>query len=78
MSAGTGRALHPLNRGFQWSDTRPPYRCVTPEQARDYDERGFFVLEDAFDAETVARVVAEIDPVEEQVEAFLGGLGGGA
>jgi len=66
-----GPALHPLNRGFRWSDTRPPFRRIGPEQARAYDERGFFVLEDAFDATTVARVIAEIDPIEAQVEAFL-------
>jgi len=65
---------HPLNQGFAWPDHPGPFRCVTPAQARAYDEDGFFVLEDAFDAATLARVVAEIDPFEAKVEAFLRGL----
>ena len=47
-------APHPWNRGFTWPDHAGPFRRVTPEQARAYDEQGFFVLEDAVDAETVA------------------------
>ena len=37
-------------------DTAGPFRVVTEEQARAFDEQGFFVLEDAFDAETVDAV----------------------
>jgi ectoine hydroxylase-related dioxygenase (phytanoyl-CoA dioxygenase family) len=44
---------------------------VTPEQARAYDEQGFFVIEDAFDAETVAGLIEDLDPAEAEVEAFL-------
>ncbi len=63
--------LHELNTGFRWQDHRGPFARVTPRQARAFDEDGFFLLEDAFDAELMARVVAEIDPWEARVEAFL-------
>ncbi len=62
---------HPLNRDFRWHAPPPPYRRITPEQARSYDELGYFVLEDVFDAETIVRVEAEIDPNEAQVEDAL-------
>jgi len=62
---------HEWNRSFEWHVPDGPYRIITPEQARAYDDQGFFVLPDAFDADTVARVTAEIDPMEEQFEAAL-------
>jgi ectoine hydroxylase-related dioxygenase (phytanoyl-CoA dioxygenase family) len=62
---------HAWSRGFRWQPPRGPYRRVTPEQARSWDERGFFVLEGAFDAATVARVTEEIAPFEAKAEAFL-------
>ncbi|MCG8589759.1 MAG: phytanoyl-CoA dioxygenase family protein [Proteobacteria bacterium] len=64
-------ALHEWNQGFEWQPCPPERRLLTDEQARAYDEDGFFVLEDAFDAETVARATAAIDPFEAQVEQFL-------
>ncbi len=62
---------HELNTGFEWQPTRGPYRRITQQQAESYNERGFFLFEDAFDADTVAEIVAEIDPFEAQAEAFL-------
>ena len=69
--------LHPLNSGFEWLDHPGPPVHVRPEQLRAYDERGFFLLEDAFDADEMARVIAEIDPWEEKVEGFLRRQDGG-
>jgi len=63
--------LHSLNRGFAWQPRRGPFARVTAAQAAAYDERGCFVLEDAFDAATLERVIAEIDPLEAKVESFL-------
>ena len=49
-SAGeTAPALHPLNHGFSWTPARGPFRLITDEQARSFNERGFFVLENAID-----------------------------
>lgn len=63
--------LHPWNRSFTWEPHRGPFRRVTAEQARAYDEEGFFLLEDAFDAATVRRVCDEIDPLERETVEFL-------
>ena len=62
---------HPLNAAFTWHTASRPFRRITVEQARAYSEAGYFVLEDAVDAETLRTVLAEIDPLEAQVEAFL-------
>jgi ectoine hydroxylase-related dioxygenase (phytanoyl-CoA dioxygenase family) len=69
--------LHPLNRSFRWEQPRGPYRRITPAQARAYDEDGFFVLDDAFDAGTVQCMIDEIDPLERRVEDFLRTQDGG-
>ena len=66
--------LHPLNRDFQWAVPAGPFRLVTADQARCFDEQGGFVLADALDAATVRALVDAIDPFEAQVESFLGGL----
>ena len=63
--------MHPLNQGFSWTATSPPYRRITSEQAASFDEQGFFVVEDAFDGDGIARLLAEIDPMEEQFEGWL-------
>jgi ectoine hydroxylase-related dioxygenase (phytanoyl-CoA dioxygenase family) len=62
---------HPLSQGFEWQPARGPLRHLSAAQARAYDEKGYFVLEDAFDAATLARIVAAIDPLEEEVEELL-------
>ncbi len=62
---------HPLNRAFEWRPPHGPFRRVPPEQARAYDEKGFFVLEDVFDPDTLKELIREIDPIEEKVEGFL-------
>jgi ectoine hydroxylase-related dioxygenase (phytanoyl-CoA dioxygenase family) len=67
---------HPLSSDFTWVPPRPPFRFVSDERAASYGERGFFVVEDAFDAETVANVVAEIDPMEHEMEELLHAQGG--
>ncbi len=63
--------LHPLNQGFVWTRASARPRRITAAQAGDWDERGFFLLEDAFDRDTVREVIAEIDPLEAQTEAYL-------
>jgi len=65
---------HPLNRSFEWQPTRGPFRRVTADQARRYDEDGCFVLDDALDPATVRSLLDEIDPLEAESEAVLRGL----
>jgi phytanoyl-CoA hydroxylase len=71
LAAGMKPEPHAWSHGFEWCAPRGPYRRISAEQARSWDERGFFVLEDAFDAATVARVAEEIAPFEAKSEAFL-------
>ena len=64
-------ALHPLNHGFTWTPARGPFLLISDEQARSFNERGFFVLENAIDPATVVRVRDAIDPFEAKAEEFL-------
>lgn len=65
------RAPHPWNESFTWADHPGPFSTVTAAQARQFDELGFFVVEDAFDAATVAALDREIAPGEAAVRSFL-------
>jgi ectoine hydroxylase-related dioxygenase (phytanoyl-CoA dioxygenase family) len=68
---------HPLNKGFAWSDHTGPYRCVSPEQAAQYDRNGFFLLEGVVSQETRERLLSAIDPFEKALEDKLRELDGG-
>jgi ectoine hydroxylase-related dioxygenase (phytanoyl-CoA dioxygenase family) len=68
---------HPWNTGFRWPEHEGPFRVVSEQHARAYDERGFFVLEDALDAETVRALDAEIAPFDARALEFLRGQPGG-
>ncbi|MGH0034142.1 MAG: phytanoyl-CoA dioxygenase family protein [Myxococcota bacterium] len=69
--------LHPLNTGFRWMRAPGPPRMLRQEQVRSYDEQGFFVLESAFDSDTLARAIREIDAFEAATEAILERAPGG-
>ena len=62
---------HPLNRNFRWRDAQGPFRRLSESQAREFDARGFTVVEGAFDSAVLERLVAEIDPIEARVESVL-------
>lgn len=70
--------LHELNRDFTWIDHDParPRRRLTDEQVRRFDRDGFVLVEDAFDAAQVACMLAQIDPLEAELEALLRAAGG--
>jgi phytanoyl-CoA hydroxylase len=70
MSAPPPRP-HARNSGFEWADHSGPFQFVTEQQARSYDEAGFFVVDGALSSDEVDRVVAEIDPLEHQGEEEL-------
>jgi ectoine hydroxylase-related dioxygenase (phytanoyl-CoA dioxygenase family) len=65
---------HPWNVAFSWPDHQGPFTTVTPEQARQYDELGFFVIEDAFDAGTLRDLDEAIAPREAKAREFLAQL----
>ncbi len=75
--SGMKRTAHPWNEGFAWRDHHGPTTTVTPEQVRQFDELGFFVMPEVFDAATVARLDTEIAPGEEMVRELLEQLPGG-
>jgi phytanoyl-CoA hydroxylase len=62
---------HPWNHEFTWPSHTGPFRRVSAEQAAQYDELGFFVLEDAVDADTIAALTEAIAPLDEEVMEFL-------
>jgi phytanoyl-CoA hydroxylase len=66
-----------LNGSFEWRDHRGPFRVLTDAQAHSYDERGFFVMEDALSVAEVEALTAAIDPFEHEAEEALRGLEGG-
>ena len=70
-------AAHQLNASFEWDEHTGPFRAVTEAQARQYDEDGFFVLEDALGASEVEALIAAIDPFEERGADALRELEGG-
>lgn len=70
----TEPAPHPRNRGFAWSAPRGPFRRITAAQARQFDQQGFCVVEDALAPDALRDVVAEIDPWEAKVERLLQSL----
>jgi ectoine hydroxylase-related dioxygenase (phytanoyl-CoA dioxygenase family) len=69
--------LHALNTGYEWHDHTGPFRVVSPEQARQYDELGFFVLEDALTRDEADELLSEIDPFEHRQEEALREMEGG-
>ncbi|HWD55296.1 MAG TPA: phytanoyl-CoA dioxygenase family protein [Acidimicrobiales bacterium] len=69
--------LHALNTAFDWRDHTGSCRVVAPAQVRQYDELGYFVLEDALAPAEVDELVAEIDPLEQRAEEALREMEGG-
>jgi phytanoyl-CoA hydroxylase len=67
---------HPWNQSFEWAPVTGPFRRISQEQARSYNERGYFVFEDAFDPVAVARIREEVDPFDAQSTAYLRQHGG--
>jgi len=62
---------HELNQAFHWDERKGPFRLITPEQARQYDEQGFLVFEDVFDTATIEALTAELDPIERKLEELI-------
>jgi phytanoyl-CoA hydroxylase len=73
----SGPVAHELNTSFTWADHGGPFRMVTREQARHYDERGYFVLEGALGPSEVDALTAAIDPFEAHQEEALRSMEGG-
>lgn len=75
-SDATTLRRHPWNTDFAWTDHTGPFRRLLPAQARQFDERGYVVLDDVFDDETLSPVVEELDAQERRGEEWLRTLEG--
>jgi ectoine hydroxylase-related dioxygenase (phytanoyl-CoA dioxygenase family) len=64
-------ARHELNTAFAWSRHGGPFHRVTEEQACQYDEYGYFLLEGALAPAEVDALVGAIDPLEARTVAAL-------
>jgi len=71
------REPHRWNQGFSWVDHTGPFTTLTTEQVAVFDELGYFVLPNAFDQPTLARIDAEIRPGEERIRELLAQFPGG-
>jgi ectoine hydroxylase-related dioxygenase (phytanoyl-CoA dioxygenase family) len=70
------RAPHPWNRGFAWPEHRN-VNTISAEQARAYDEVGYFVIEDAFSAEEMEQLDAALTHGDEKAKEMLASVPGG-
>lgn len=62
---------HPWNTGFTWVDHGGPFRRLTAEQAAQFDDCGFVVLDGVFTGDELAPVIADIDGLEATTDQFL-------
>ena len=70
-SGAVDSAPHPWNTSFEWTPVPRPPATISESQAAQYDELGFFVFEQAFDASTLERLDSELTPGDEAVRTFL-------
>ncbi len=68
------RRPHPWNRGHEWRAPTGPFSTITDEQARDYDELGYFVMPGVFDADRLVELDRAIAPGDALVRELLEGL----
>jgi ectoine hydroxylase-related dioxygenase (phytanoyl-CoA dioxygenase family) len=70
------RARHPWNTAFTWP-VHDDVAVVTVDQAGQYDDLGYFVVEDAFTPEEMALLDSELASGDAQVKALLAEVPGG-
>jgi phytanoyl-CoA hydroxylase len=68
------RSLHPWNNDFAWADHSGPFTTISADQARAFDDVGYFVVEDAFDSATLTRLERELSSGDEHAKQFLAGV----
>ena len=62
---------HPRNSQFEWRDSAPPFRRLSAADVQAYGDNGYLAVRDVFTPEEMGAVIAAIDPLEAQTEAFL-------
>ena len=69
--------LDPRNREFHWRACPGPYRLLSEAQARQYDDQGYALIENAFTAAEMDAVIRAIDPIEQEYTDLLRSRYGG-
>lgn len=67
----TDLTRHEFNTDYTWQPVTGATSYLTEAQLASWNENGYFLIEDAFDAEKLAQTIAAIDPFEAKLEAFL-------
>lgn len=67
---------HPLNQSYEWPRREGPFRLISQQQADQWNDVGFFLLQNVFDPALIAQVAAAIDPFESEMEQFVKSRGG--
>lgn len=62
---------HPNNKSFTWRHIEPPFHLIDSDQARQWNDDGFFRLEGVFDPLELQSLVEVIDPLEAKTNEFL-------
>lgn len=68
-----GARPHRLSVDFAWRPLEGPFRLLTEAQAHQFDEQGFILLDRAVPTGEVEALVAEIDPMEAELNEVLRG-----
>ena len=71
MELPNGAELHRWNTSFQWQDHVGPFRRLSEEQVRQFDQLGYVVIEEVLSPSELQRTVEEIDAFEAKTEAAL-------
>lgn len=66
-----GARKHEWNVNFEWDAPKPPFRRLTGEQVKSWNDNGFLLIENALSPPDLQRLIDEIDPLEAQAEAYL-------
>lgn len=62
---------HPWNTDFAWRSPERPSQVLDDGEAARFDTDGYVVLDGVFDPDLIGPLTAEIDQVEQEVDAFL-------
>jgi ectoine hydroxylase-related dioxygenase (phytanoyl-CoA dioxygenase family) len=65
------RVAHPWSIDFEWLDHSGPFTTISVDQARSYDDAGFFVFEGAFDLDQVSALSDALAPGNDKVASLL-------
>ncbi len=60
---------HHLNTDFVWQDAEAPFQLISEQQASQWNEHGYFLLQGVLPPELISDVTDAIDPLEAKTNA---------